>query len=74
MVARVVNAIRERGGFDRTVFGLVRNADAELGHFENYRQRAEELEKRRKPRPVNTVHARGSMKWRAEQEKQKKEV
>jgi hypothetical protein len=72
MVARVVDdAMRKRGGFDGTFFGLVRNA--ELGHFEYCRQRAEELEKRRKPRRVNTVHARGSMKWQAEQEKQKKE-
>jgi hypothetical protein len=41
------------------------------GIFEYYRQRAEELEKRRKPPPLKTVHPRDSMEWQAEQEKQK---
>jgi hypothetical protein len=39
------------------------------GIFEYYRQHAEELEQRRKPPPVKTVYARGSMEWQAEQEK-----
>ena len=39
------------------------------GIFEYYRRRAEELEARRKPPPVKTVYARGSMEWQAEQEK-----
>ena len=42
------------------------------GIFEYYRGRAEELEERRKPPPVKTVYARGSMEWQAEQEKLKK--
>ena len=41
------------------------------GIFEYYRRRAEELEQRRKPPPVKTVYARGSMEWQAEQEKLK---
>src|SRR5690242_5665661 len=36
---------------------------------EHYRMRAEELEQRRKPPPVKTVFAPGSMEWLAEQEK-----
>jgi hypothetical protein len=40
--------------------------------FEYYRQRAQELEQHRKPPPVNTVYARGSMEWQAEQEKARK--
>jgi hypothetical protein len=39
------------------------------GIFEWARQRAQELEQRRKPPPVKTVWARGSMEWLAEQEK-----
>ena len=39
------------------------------GIFEYYRQRAEELDQRRKPPPVKTVWAIGSMEWQAEQEK-----
>ena len=39
------------------------------GIFEYYRKHAEELEQRRKPPPVKTVYARGSMEWQAEQEK-----
>ena len=42
------------------------------GIFEYYRQRAQELEQRRKPQPTPTVWAPGSMEWQAEQEKQKK--
>jgi hypothetical protein len=47
-------------------------ADARLDIFEYYRQRAQELEQLRKPPPVNTVYARGSMEWQAEQEKSRK--
>ena len=36
------------------------------GIFEYYRQHAEELEQRRKPPPVKTVYARGSMERQAE--------
>jgi predicted phage terminase large subunit-like protein len=39
------------------------------GIFEHTRRIAEELEQRRKPPPVKTVYARGSMEWQAEQEK-----
>jgi hypothetical protein len=39
------------------------------GDFEYARQRAEELERRRKPPPIKTVLAPGSMEWFAEQEK-----
>jgi predicted phage terminase large subunit-like protein len=39
------------------------------GLYEYYRQRAQELEEQRKPQPVKTVWARGSMEWQAEQEK-----
>jgi predicted phage terminase large subunit-like protein len=39
------------------------------GIFEYYRQRAQELEEQRKPQPVKTVWAVGSMEWQAEQEK-----
>ena len=42
------------------------------GIFEYYRQRAQELEQRRKPQPSPTVWAPGCMEWQAEQEKQKK--
>jgi predicted phage terminase large subunit-like protein len=42
------------------------------GIFEYYRQRAQELEQRRKPQPTPTVWAPGCMEWQAEQEKQKK--
>jgi predicted phage terminase large subunit-like protein len=42
------------------------------GIFEATRQRAEEIEQRRKPRPVKTTWAIGSMEWQAEQEKRKK--
>ncbi|HEY1887544.1 MAG TPA: phage terminase large subunit, partial [Roseiarcus sp.] len=42
------------------------------GIFEHYRQRAQELEQRRKPQPTPTVWAPGCMEWQAEQEKQKK--
>jgi predicted phage terminase large subunit-like protein len=40
------------------------------GLYEYYRQRAQELEERRKPQPVKTVWARGSLEWQAEQEKE----
>jgi predicted phage terminase large subunit-like protein len=36
--------------------------------FEYYRQGAQEVEERRKPQPVKTVWAIGSMEWQAEQE------
>jgi predicted phage terminase large subunit-like protein len=39
------------------------------GIYEATRQRALELEQQRKPQPVKTVWAIGSMEWRAEQEK-----
>jgi len=39
------------------------------GLYEYYRQRAQELEEQRKPQPVKTVWAIGSMEWQAEQEK-----
>jgi hypothetical protein len=39
------------------------------GDFELARQRAQELEQRRKPPPIKTVLAPGSMEWFAEQEK-----
>jgi predicted phage terminase large subunit-like protein len=39
------------------------------GIFEYYRRRAQELEEQRKPRPVKTAWAVGSMEWQAEQEK-----
>ena len=37
--------------------------------YELTRQRVQELEQRRKPPPVKTVFAPGSMEWLAEQEK-----
>jgi len=40
------------------------------GIYEYYRRRAQELEEQRKPQPVKTVWARGSMQWQAEQEKE----
>ena len=39
------------------------------GLFECCRQRAQELEERRKPQPAKTVWAVGCMEWQAEQEK-----
>jgi len=39
------------------------------GIFEYYRQEAEKLEQRRKPQPVQTQYAKGSMEWLAEQQK-----
>jgi hypothetical protein len=42
------------------------------GIFEYYRQRAEELEQRRKPRPVRIRWAPGSMEWQAAQEERNK--
>jgi hypothetical protein len=39
------------------------------GFYEYYRQLAQELEEQRKPQPVKTVWAVGSMEWQAEQEK-----
>jgi predicted phage terminase large subunit-like protein len=39
------------------------------GDFELARQRAQELEQRRKPPPIKTILAPGSMEWFAEQEK-----
>jgi len=39
------------------------------GIFELYRQWAQEIEEQRKPQPVKTVWAIGSMEWQAEQEK-----
>jgi len=39
------------------------------GICELTRQQAQELEQRRKPLPVKTVCAPGSMEWQAEQEK-----
>ncbi len=39
------------------------------GIFELTRRQAQELEQRRKPPPIKTVWARGSMEWAAEQEK-----
>ena len=39
------------------------------GIFELTRQQAQELEQRRKPPPVKTLYAPGSMEWQAEQEK-----
>jgi predicted phage terminase large subunit-like protein len=39
------------------------------GIFEFYRQCAQEIEEQRKPQPVKTVWAIGSMEWQAEQEK-----
>jgi hypothetical protein len=39
------------------------------GLYEYYRQRAHELEEQRKPQPVKTEWAVGSMEWQAEQEK-----
>ena len=39
------------------------------GIFVYYRQRPEALDQRRKPPPVKTVWAIGSMEWQAEQEK-----
>jgi hypothetical protein len=41
------------------------------GIFEATRQRAEEIEQRRKPRPIKPTWAIGSMEWQAEQEKRK---
>jgi hypothetical protein len=38
------------------------------GFYEYYRQLAQELEEQRKPQPVKTVWAVGSMEWQAEQE------
>ena len=40
------------------------------GLYEYIRQRAQELEERRKPQPVKTVWARGCLEWQAEQEKE----
>jgi hypothetical protein len=37
--------------------------------FELARQRAQEIDQRRKPPPIKTVLAPGSMEWYAEQEK-----
>jgi hypothetical protein len=37
--------------------------------FELARQRAQKIEQRRKPPPIKTVLAPGSMEWFAEQEK-----
>jgi hypothetical protein len=39
------------------------------GTFEHYRRQAEQLEKERKPKPVETTWAIGSMEWLAEQNK-----
>ena len=39
------------------------------GIYEYYRQCAQEIEEQRKPQPVKTVWAIGSMEWQAEQEK-----
>jgi predicted phage terminase large subunit-like protein len=39
------------------------------GLYEYYRQCAQEIEEQRKPQPVKTVWAPGSMEWQAEQEK-----
>jgi hypothetical protein len=39
------------------------------GVHEYYRQLAQEAEKRRKPRPVQTEWAKGSMEWLAQQKK-----
>ena len=39
------------------------------GIFELYRLRAEQLEEQRKPQPVETTWAIGSMEWLAEQNK-----
>jgi predicted phage terminase large subunit-like protein len=39
------------------------------GYYEWARQRAQAIEEQRKPQPVKTVWARGSMEWQAEQEK-----
>jgi len=39
------------------------------GHYEWMRRRAQELEEQRKPHPVKTVFAPGSMEWQAEQNK-----
>ena len=39
------------------------------GHYEWMRRRAQELEEQRKPQPVKTVFAPGSMEWLAEQNK-----
>ena len=39
------------------------------GIFELMRRQVQELEQRRKPSPIKTVWARGSMEWAAEQEK-----
>ena len=41
------------------------------GIFEFYRRRAQELEEQRKPQPVQTTWAVGSMEWLAEQSKSK---
>jgi hypothetical protein len=38
------------------------------GFYEYYRQLAQELEEQRKPQPVKTEWAVGSMEWQAEQE------
>jgi hypothetical protein len=38
------------------------------GYYEWVRQRAQAIEEQRKPQPVKTVWARGSMEWQAEQE------
>jgi hypothetical protein len=39
------------------------------GLYEYYRRRAQELKEQRKPQPIKTVWAIGSMEWQAEQEK-----
>jgi predicted phage terminase large subunit-like protein len=39
------------------------------GHYEWMRRRAQEIEEQRKPQPVKTVFAPGSMEWLAEQNK-----
>jgi len=41
------------------------------GSFEFCRRRAQELEEQRKPQPVQTTWAVGSMEWLAEQSKSK---
>jgi len=41
------------------------------GIFEYYRRLAEEAEERRKPQPVQTTWAVGSMEWLVEQNKSK---
>ena len=45
--------------------------DNSWGIFEFYRRCAQELEEQRKPQPVQTTWAVGSMEWLAEQSKSK---